>query len=62
MTQLNCAAPRVCAGAVAKALGGSVREKVHILDVAAGTGLCGEEVRNKAMLDPRCFFVQEALL
>ncbi|XP_035688013.1 uncharacterized protein LOC118423840 [Branchiostoma floridae] len=44
MTQLKCTAPRVCAGAVGKALGGLDRGKVKILDVGAGTGLCGEEL------------------
>ncbi|XP_066302056.1 methyltransferase-like protein 27 [Branchiostoma lanceolatum] len=44
MTQLKCTGPRVCAAAVAKALGGSDRGKVRILDVAAGTGSCGEEL------------------
>ncbi|XP_035688015.1 methyltransferase-like protein 27 [Branchiostoma floridae] len=43
-SQLNYTAHRVCAGAVAKALGGSDRGKVRIFDVAAGTGLCGEEL------------------
>ncbi|CAH1237838.1 B4GALNT2 [Branchiostoma lanceolatum] len=44
ITQLKCTAPRVCAAAVAKALGGPDRGKVRILDVAAGTGSCGEEL------------------
>ncbi|XP_035683268.1 uncharacterized protein LOC118420531 isoform X1 [Branchiostoma floridae] len=44
ITQRNCRAPRVCAGAVAKALGGSDRGKARVLDVGAGTGACGEEL------------------
>ncbi|XP_078688345.1 methyltransferase-like protein 27 [Branchiostoma floridae x Branchiostoma belcheri] len=45
MTQLKCIAPRVCADAVQKALAGSDRKEVRILDVAAGTGLVGEELQ-----------------
>ncbi|XP_078606293.1 uncharacterized protein LOC144878988 [Branchiostoma floridae x Branchiostoma japonicum] len=50
ITQRNCRAPRVCAGAVAKALGGSDRGKARVLDVGAGTGACGEEVRRSGFL------------
>ncbi|XP_035678400.1 demethylmenaquinone methyltransferase-like [Branchiostoma floridae] len=44
VTRLHYTGHNVCADAVAKSLGGSDRGKVRILDVAAGTGLCGEEL------------------
>ncbi|CAH1240917.1 WBSCR27 [Branchiostoma lanceolatum] len=47
MTQLKCTAPRVCADAMEKTMGGSNRKEFRILDVAAGTGLCAEELVKK---------------
>ncbi|CAH1240819.1 WBSCR27 [Branchiostoma lanceolatum] len=47
MTQLKCTAPRECADAMEKTMGGSNRKEVRVLDVAAGTGLCAEELVKK---------------
>ncbi|XP_066288851.1 methyltransferase-like protein 27 [Branchiostoma lanceolatum] len=47
MTQLSFTAPRKCADAMEKVKGGSNRKEVRVLDVAAGTGLCAEELVKK---------------
>ncbi|XP_019638227.1 PREDICTED: Williams-Beuren syndrome chromosomal region 27 protein-like isoform X1 [Branchiostoma belcheri] len=45
LKQNKCGGPRVCAEAVEKALAGLNRQEVRILDVAAGTGVVGEELQ-----------------
>ncbi|CAH1247896.1 WBSCR27 [Branchiostoma lanceolatum] len=47
MTQLSCTGPRECADALEKALDGSTRKEIRILDVAAGTGLVAERLVKK---------------
>ncbi|XP_066269138.1 methyltransferase-like protein 27 [Branchiostoma lanceolatum] len=47
MTQLSCTGPRECADSLEKALDGSTRKEVRILDVAAGTGLVAERLVRK---------------
>ncbi|XP_066288853.1 methyltransferase-like protein 27 isoform X2 [Branchiostoma lanceolatum] len=47
MTQLNCTGPRKCAETMEKVMGGSNLKEVRVLDVAAGTGLCAEELVKK---------------
>ncbi|CAH1268986.1 WBSCR27 [Branchiostoma lanceolatum] len=47
MTQLNCTGPRKCAETTEKVMSGSNLKEVRVLDVAAGTGLCAEELVKK---------------